>query len=246
MSSPSDRIIVALDSPTIPEAIKIATSIGKDVGALKVGLEILTSEGAPNVVKALSSWEKIFFDGKFKDIPNTVAGASRAATRLGVWMFNVHCLGGVAMMSAAVRAAEDEAKKLNTNRPLVVGVTILTSIDVKALNEIGFEHIRDGDELKRLVVRLALLAKQAGLDGVVASPQEIVNIREACGSDFLIVTPGVRPLWAAAGDQKRVMTPGEAVKAGADYLVIGRPITNPPPEIGTPAQAVKKILEEIS
>ena len=95
-------------------------------------------------------------------------------------------------------------------------------------------------------MRLALLAKQAGLDGVVASPQEIVNIREACGSDFLIVTPGVRPLWAAAGDQKRVMTPGEAVKAGADYLVIGRPITNPPPEIGTPAQAVKKILEEIS
>ena len=240
---PQDRIIVALDAPLLDGACNIASVLKGSVGAFKVGLEILTSEGAPRVVKALSPHGRLFFDGKFKDIPNTVAGAARAATRLDVWMFNVHCLGGVTMMSAAVKSADEEAEKLDRKRPLVIGVTVLTSIDAKALNEIGFEHVRDGG--KKLVVRLALLAKQAGLDGVVASPQEITAIKEACGGDFLVVTPGVRPLWASNDDQKRVMTPGEAVKAGADYLVIGRPITNPPKEIGTPADAVKKIIGEL-
>ena len=245
MPSNKDKIIVALDAPTIAAASQISDTLKDSVGALKVGMELLNSAGAPQAVEALSPKGKIYFDAKFKDIPNTVAGAARAVTRMNVWMFNVHCLGGVSMMSAAVKAADEEAAKLGKKRPLVIGVTVLTSIDAKALNEIGFEHVRDASELKKLVVRLASLAKQAGLDGVVASPHEISEIREACGNDFLIVTPGVRPAWAAMGDQKRVMTPGEAVKAGADYLVIGRPITNPPKEIGTPADAVKRILEEI-
>lgn len=246
MPTGKDKIIVALDAPTIKAASEIADTLKGSVGALKVGMEILNSEGAPQVVNALSSKGRIFFDAKFKDIPNTVAGAARAVTRMNVWMFNVHCLGGIAMMSAAVKAADDEAARLGKKRPLVTGVTVLTSIDAKALNEIGFEHVRDSVELRKLVVRLALLAKQAGLDGVVASPWEITAIREACGSDFMIITPGVRPVWAAACDQKRVMTPGEAIRAGADYLVIGRPLTDPPKEIGTPAEAAKRILEEIS
>jgi orotidine-5'-phosphate decarboxylase len=243
---PHERIIVALDAPNIDDAKKTASSLKNSVGALKVGLELLSSEGAPQVLKALAGYGRIFFDGKFKDIPNTVAGAARAATRLKSWMFNVHTLGGVQMMAAAREAAETESKRLGINKPLVIGVTILTSLDVKALNEVGFDHVRDSEELKKLVVKLSLLAKQAGLDGVVASPQEIKNIREACGSNFLIVTPGVRPQWASKGDQKRVMTPHEACDAGADYLVIGRPITNPPAEIGSPVDAIKKIVEEIS
>lgn len=242
---PHERIIVALDASTIDDAKKIASSLKNSVDALKVGLELLSSEGAPQVLNALSGYGKIFFDGKFKDIPNTVAGAAKAATRLNSWMFNVHTLGGVQMMTAAREAAESESKRLGIKKPLITGVTILTSLDVKALNEVGFDHVRDSDELKKLVTKLSLLAKQAGLDGVVASPQEIKNIREACGKDFLIVTPGVRPLWAAKGDQKRIMTPREAVDAGADYLVIGRPITSPPPEVGSPVDAVKKIIEEL-
>lgn len=246
MSKQKSKIIVALDSPTLEAAIKAASQLKDRVGAIKVGLELITSEGAPNVVRALSKFGDVFFDGKFKDIPNTVAGAARAVTRLSPWMFNVHCLGGVAMMAAARQATEEEAANCGLKRPLVIGVTILTSIDAKALNEIGFEHVRDADELKKLVVRLSLLAKQAGLDGVVASPQEIENIRAACGNDFLIVTPGVRPVWAAKGDQRRVTTPREAIEAGADYIVIGRPITDPPKEIGTPLDAIKLIEKEIS
>lgn len=240
-----DRIIVALDKPTIAGAKELAARLNGHVGGFKVGLELLTSEGAPLVVKSLSPFGKIFFDGKFKDIPNTVAGAVKAAVGIPIWMLNVHCLGGVTMMAAAAESAREEALKLGKKKPLVIGVTILTSCDAKALNEIGFEHVRDGDELKKLVARLSLLAKQAGLDGVVASPQEIENIRNACGCDFVIVTPGVRPAWASSGDQKRVMTPLEALNAGADYIVIGRPITDPPKEIGTPLDAVERIIEEL-
>lgn len=243
--NPKDKIIVALDAPTLADAEKIAGSVGSKIGALKVGLELLTAEGAPKVVSALAKYGRIFFDAKFKDIPNTVAGAARSATRLGVWMFNVHCMGGLEMMKAAKLASIKEAKRLNIAPPLVIGVTILTSLDVKALNEIGLQDMKNADDLKKQVVRLALLAKNAGLDGVVASPQEIKDIRAACGKDFLIVTPGVRPTWAAKGDQKRVTTPREAIENGADYLVIGRPITNPPKEVGSPADAVERILGEL-
>lgn len=239
-----NKIIVALDVGTISESNRIADCVGGNVAALKVGLELITSEGAPNVVSKLSNKGKLFFDCKFKDIPNTVAGASRAVARLGVWMFNVHCLGGSEMMKAARKASEEEAQKVGKPRPLLIGVTVLTSMDINALKEIGYE-IKSDDDIKNLVVRLAVLAKDSGLDGVVASPKEISVIRKACGKDFIIVTPGVRPEWAGKNDQKRIMTPKEAVDNGADYVVIGRPITNPPTEIGTPANAIEKIMEEI-
>ncbi len=240
-----DKIIVALDSSDLGETAVLAEKIGPKVGALKIGMEIMNSAGAPQVVGAIAPHGRIFFDAKFKDIPNTVAGAARAVARLGVWMFNVHALGGVAMMAAAKKASVEEAQKAGKKEPLAIGVTVLTSIDAKALNEVGFEHVRDASELRNLVVRLSVLAKQAGLDGVVASPHEISAIREACGSDFLIVTPGVRPAWAAEGDQKRIMTPREAVDLGADYLVIGRPITKPPASVGSSLDAIEKIVNEI-
>lgn len=245
MNSLKDKIIVALDVNNIKDAKKMACEVGPHVGAIKVGLEIMNSCGAPQVVNALkSAGANIFFDGKFKDIPNTVAGAVKAATKMGVWMMNVHATGGLAMMRAAKASAEQAAKEAGVSCPLLIAVTILTSLDVSAMQEIGL-GIKSEDDLQQEVVRLARLTKLAGLDGVVASPKEIEAIRNACGPDFKIVTPGIRPKWAATGDQKRIMTPREAVKKGADYLVIGRPITRPPAEIGSPANAAKKIVEEL-
>lgn len=254
-----EKIIVALDVPTLRQALELVGQLKDLVGCFKVGSELLTAEGSSNVVNVITAkGGRIFYDGKFMDIPNTVAGAARAVTRLGVKMFNVHCLGGVEMMKAARKAVDDETQKLLQEpgvpqKPLILGVTILTSLDYyNDLEKMGFWEKKisledtDKDRLTRIVVRLALLAKDSGLDGVIASPKEIGVIREACGKDFLIVTPGVRPEWAAAGDQKRVMTPAEAIKAGADYLVIGRPITKPPQEIGGPVEAAKRIAEEIA
>jgi len=252
-----DRIIVALDVDSIEKAIALVKELVPHVGYFKVGLELLTSEGAPKVVQAIKeAGGKIFYDGKFKDIPNTVAGAVRAAVRLGVDMLNVHCLGGSEMMKTTKKVAVEEAKSRNVTRPLLLGVTVLTSLDYEDLAEMGiFEKLNIADpkeaaeikekRIKQLVQNLAYLAQEAGLDGVIASPKEIQAIREYCQPEFLIVTPGVRPEWATKGDQKRVMTPYEAILAGADYLVIGRPITQPPPEIGTPVEAAKKIAEEI-
>lgn len=262
---PHERIIVALDVPTLAEATPLAQRLRPDIGLFKVGLELLTAEGAPRVVSALREvFVDIFYDGKFNDIPNTVAGAIRAATALNVQMVNVHCLGGRAMMQAAVTAAQkavEDGATLCVRRPIILGVTVLTSLSDTDLETLGiaprptddagdfaFELCPDDGHPKvRMLVRtLARLAQQCGLDGVIASPQEIRLIREACGPDFLIVTPGVRPAWAAAQDQKRVMTPGEAISAGADYLVIGRPILKPPPEIGSPVDAAKRIADEIA
>jgi orotidine-5'-phosphate decarboxylase len=253
-----ERIIVALDVDSLDKAKILVESLAPHVGCFKVGLELLTAVGAPQVVEFVHSLGgQVFYDGKFMDIPNTVAGASQAVTKLGVDMFNVHCLGGRAMMEAA-RKVVDEAVTSWPAKPFILGVTILTSLDYPALVEMGiFDelNIADPDECKdiqrdrmeSLIIRhLAWLAKESRLDGVISSPQEIVPIREYLGNDFMIVTPGVRPAWAAANDQKRVMTPGEAIKAGADFLVIGRPITKPPVEIGTPADAAQKIAEEIA
>ena len=239
---PQERIIIALDASSIEEAASLADEIGP-VGALKVGLELITSCGAPQVVKEISKRGRIFFDAKFKDIPNTVLGAARAAVRMGVWMFNVHALGGLEMMRSARAGAEEEAKKLNAPKPLIIAVTVLTSLDKDSLGEIGFGSIKTADEIKGLAVRLALLAKKAGLDGVVASPDEIEPIKKACGEDFLVVAPGVRPKWAASNDQKRITTPAEAINRGADFIVIGRPVTRPP--TGGPKSALERILEEI-
>ena len=216
------KIILPLDVDTADKAIALVELLKDDVGAFKVGLELVNAAGLGvfDAVRAAGG-KRIFYDSKFHDIPNTVAGASRAAARLGVWMFNVHCSGGVAMMKAAKGAAVEESARLGVEPPLVIGVTVLTSIDQQVLSD----EMRVSGTVADQVVHLAKLAKEAGLDGVVASPHEIELIRAACGPGFLIVTPGVRPAGADIGDQKRVMTPKEAVDKSADYLVIGRPIT---------------------
>lgn len=216
-----DKIIVPLDVDSAEKAANLVTLLADEVGAFKVGLELINSAGLGvfELVRRVGA-KRIFYDCKFHDIPNTVAGASRAAARLGVWMFNVHCAGGSAMMKAAKDAVVEESAKLGKPRPLVIGVTVLTSIDQRILGE----EMRVPGTVADQVVHLARLAQKAGLDGVVASPHEIEPIRDACGEGFLIVTPGVRPVGAEVGDQKRVMTPSEAVSKGADYLVIGRPI----------------------
>lgn len=233
-----DRIIVALDVDTEEKAIKLVEKLAGEVGAFKVGLELFNVAG-PGIFDKLKAAgaENIFYDAKFHDIPNTVAGAVRAATRLSLWMLNVHCTGGKEMMKAAAQAAKDEASKLGIDPPKLIGVTVLTSIDPMILTD----ELRVASGLIDLVVHLAKLAKSSGLDGVVASPNEVQYIREACGPDFLIVTPGVRPAGTDIGDQKRVMTPAEASRAGASYLVIGRPITRADDSI----QAARAIAAEL-
>jgi orotidine-5'-phosphate decarboxylase len=217
-----ERIIVALDVDTEEKAIDLVKQLSGEVGAFKVGLELFNVAG-PRIFDKLKSAgaDKIFYDAKFHDIPNTVASAVHAATRHGIWMVNVHTTGGKAMMKAAAEAAKHEAAELGIEPPKVIGVTILTSISTMMLSE----ELRIASGLVSHVVHLSKMAKSAGLDGVVASPNETQFIRDACGPDFLIVTPGVRPAGADVGDQKRVMTPAQAAKAGASYLVIGRPIT---------------------
>ncbi len=248
----NERIIVALDVSDLSEADRLVSLLKSYVGFFKVGLRLIISQGAPKVVEAIKkAGGRIFLDGKFLDIPNTVAGAAEAAADLGVEMFNVHCWGSKKMMFDARVAA-----RIGSTKPIILGVTLLTSLNYEDLVELGImqeldisdpgELIKTRQELtENFVASLAFLAQQSGLDGVVASPQEIQAIRHCCESEFLIVTPGVRPAWAAANDQKRVMTPAEAIKAGADYLVIGRPIIEPPKEIGGPVAAVKKIIAEI-
>lgn len=270
-----DRIIVALDVDSVGKATALVKELVLHVGFFKFGLEFINSilaslivpkdvvEAQTNLAQVRRLFQllagKIFWDGKFNDIPNTVGGASAPVTKMDVKMFNVHCLGGLAMMKAAKEAVEKVVASSGTMmvRPIILGVTLLTSlnygdlVEMRLCEEINFADPQESAAVKReriekLVQNLAWLAQESGLDGVVASPQEIKAIRDYCQPDFLVITPGVRPLWAVAGDQKRVMTPGEAIKAGADYLVIGRPITQPPKEIGNPVEAVKRIAEEIN
>lgn len=226
-----EKLIVALDVSTLKEAESLVKTLSRHVNIFKIGKELFTAAGPEAVRMVQSHGAKVFLDLKFHDIPNTVASAVQAAARLGVFMVNVHCLGGTAMM----RKAAEAVKGLSKNSPLLLGVTILTSMAEKDLKQAGIHK-----KLKDEVCLLAKLAKKSGLDGVVASPQEIQLIRKACGKDFLIVTPGVRPSWAALGDQKRVMTPREALEAGADFIVVGRPIT----KHADPADAARRILNE--
>ncbi len=237
-----NKIILALDVDTEKEAISLVKQLRGHVGIFKIGLELLNSVGFNVVREVMRLGGQVFLDGKFNDIPNTVAAASRAVTRLGVSMFNLHTMGGLEMMTSAVKAVEEESFKLGTKRPLILGVTILTSIDQVTLNG----QLRISGDVETQVTHLARLADQAGADGVIASPHEIEAIRKNTSSRMLIVTPGVRPSWAQVQDQKRVMTPNEAILKGATYLVIGRPITKPPPEIGTPVGAAELIVEEIA
>ncbi len=209
------RVIVALDYPTLSEALVFAARVKPEQCRLKVGFELFTSAG-PAVVEALRMRGfDVFLDLKYHDIPNTVANACAAAARLGVWMVNVHTLGGRDMLHAA-RTAIDSG----VQRPLLIGVTLLTSHSAQDLAAIGLPP-----DPAAQAARLAGLAKEAGLDGVVCSAREAAELRNAHGANFCLVTPGIRPAGTASGDQQRVMTPADAVRAGAHYLVIGRPIT---------------------
>lgn len=232
----NDKIIVALDVDKSDKAFEWVQRLKNDVGYFKVGKQLFTSAGPEVVRKIKNDGAGLFLDLKFHDIPNTVAAASIEAVRLGVDMFNVHALGGYEMMARSAGAVKDEAERLGRKKPLFIAVTVLTSMSDGCLQEAGI-LTPAADEVRRL----ALLAKRAGMDGVVASPREIKLIKKACGDDFIVVTPGVRTSLSSSDDQVRVMTPGEAVKAGADYLVIGRPIT----KAEDPVAAVKAISEDM-
>ena len=226
------RIIVALDYPDAGRALGAAERLDKDLCRVKVGKELFTRAGPALVERLVGRGFDVFLDLKFHDIPNTVAAACTAAAELGVWMVNVHAQGGRRMLGAA-----RECMERFTPRPRLIAVTVLTSLDDGDLREIGFQ---DGTE--RLVERLAALSADAGLDGVVCSPREAASLRRRHGDGFLLVTPGIRPGGSAQDDQQRVMTPGEAVRNGADYLVIGRPITG----ASDPVAALRAIQAEIA
>jgi orotidine-5'-phosphate decarboxylase len=217
-----DQLLVALDVDSGARALQLADQLRGVAGGFKIGKRLFTLEG-PSIVRALvERGDRVFLDLKFHDIPNTVAQAVAAATSLGVWMVNVHASGGRKMMREAAAAARETAEREGRPKPLVIGVTVLTSMDAESLQEVGVTV-----PLMEQVVNLARLAKDAGLDGVVASPQETRLIRDACGADFAIVTPGIRGGGAAVSgkdDQARTMTAGEAIAAGATYIVVGRPI----------------------
>jgi len=230
-----DQLLVALDVDTAAAACDLAERLRGVAGGFKIGNRLFTSHG-PRIVEELSArGDRVFLDLKFHDIPHTVAGAVAAATRLGAWMINVHAAGGSAMMKAARDAADAEAARLSRPAPLLIAVTMLTSLSEAMMTEIGI-----GGRVADQVARLAALAQSAGLDGVVASPQEIALIRQRCGSAFAIVTPGIRGAGDAAGDQSRTMSAAQALAAGSTYLVVGRPII----AADDPRAAAERIVAE--
>jgi orotidine-5'-phosphate decarboxylase len=231
-ASPADRLIVALDVSSIAEAQRIVGAVGDSATTYKVGKQLFVAEGPRAVRDLISSGRKVFLDLKFHDIPNTVSGAVNTAAELGVSMLTVHASGGTKMLQAAAEAAAASKAK-----PLVLAVTVLTSMGQEDLAEIGVS----GRPLDQ-VLRLASLARTAGCGGVVASPEEVAGLRRELGEGFAIVTPGVRPAGAAKGDQMRIATPAQAIKAGATYLVVGRPIT----EAADMGKAAKEIVAEIA
>lgn len=231
-----DKLIVALDYSAKEPVEKLVTSLADSVSYYKVGMELYYSVGE-SVIHYLKEHNKnVFLDLKLYDIPNTVAKGLSALTRLGADMMNVHASGGSLMMQKAAEAVTEEATRLGIVRPKVIAVTILTSMSQEQWGEMGHTN-----EIRDQVVRLALLAKESGMDGVVASPQEASAIRSVCGDDFLIVTPGVRPVGAAVNDQSRIATPASALRQGSTHLVVGRPIT----EAADGQAAAKAIIEEM-
>jgi orotidine-5'-phosphate decarboxylase len=233
-----DQLLVALDVESGARALQLAERLNGLVGGVKIGSRLFTLEGPGLVKRITDTGLRVFLDLKFHDIPNTVAQAVEAATLTGAWMINVHASGGVPMMEAAAKAAADTARMARRPKPLVIGVTVLTSMDEPTLHAVGVSR-----PLMEHVVELARMAQRAGLDGVVASPLETREIRDTCGGDFAVVTPGIRG--AAAGgdknDQARTMGPGEAIQAGSTYLVVGRPIIAAP----DPRAAAEAISAEV-
>jgi orotidine-5'-phosphate decarboxylase len=237
IKSPHEYIFIPLDTPDIGQALEIVNSLKGLIGGVKIGKEFFTALGPAGVKKIKAVGSPIFIDLKFHDIPNTVAGAVRSAIHLEPIILNVHAQGGRSMLIAARDAAAEESSKTGILPPLLLGVTVLTSIGDRDLQELGVNGI-----VMDQVKRLAALCQEAGLDGVVCSAREISALRIICGSEFKLLTPGIRPAWTTNDDQKRVVTPGEAIKNGADYLVIGRPIYG----ANDPVSAAKKIIAEIA
>jgi orotidine-5'-phosphate decarboxylase len=235
---PKERIILALDVSDYNEAVDMVSNFKDHIEIFKVGSELFTSAG-PKIIETIHSMgKKVFLDLKFHDIPNTVIKSSLAVAKQGIFMFNVHTMGGYEMMHAAAKALSEFALDNNSVRPKLIGVTILTSIDQTALkDDLGVE-LRMSAQVKHL----ATMAERAGMDGVVASAEDAEMIRAQTGKGFLIVTPGIRPSWVETDDQKRTLTPKKALQMGADYLVIGRAITSQP----APLEALKRIESEIA
>jgi orotidine-5'-phosphate decarboxylase len=231
--APAQRIIAALDVATVEEARDLSSSLRSQVGLVKVGLELFVARGAQAVRAVQEDGHAVFLDLKLHDIPNTVEGAARSASRLGVQMLTVHAGGGRAMIAAAKKGLRAEGSQ---QAPLLLAVTVLTSLGQNDLSDQGVP-----ETVEEHVIRLARLAIEAGADGLVCSPLEVKSLRAALGPDPILVVPGIRPTGAALHDQTRAATPGDAVRAGADYLVIGRPLR----EGGDPASAARRIAEEI-
>ncbi len=241
--SAREKLIVALDVATAEEARRAVPSLREHVGMFKINVQLFTAAGPAVVREIVASGARVFLDLKYHDIPNTVANACREAVRLGVSIFNIHAAGGSEMLRRAAEATTDEAARLGVIKPHLIAVTVLTSADATTLAEIGVNtHGNAAQSVETQVTKLAQLAAACGLDGVVASPHEIAPIRAAVARpDFLLVTPGVRPAGVSHDDQRRVMSPAEAIRAGADYLVVGRAIL----KAHDPSRAAREIVEEM-
>lgn len=237
MTLKHNPVFVALDTTEGAAAADLAERLRGSIGGIKLGLEYFCANGPAGIRRVAACGLPVFLDLKLHDIPNTVAGAVRAIAPLAPFCTTLHAAGGLAMLRAAREAAEDAAAKLGVARPLLLAVTVLTSLDGEALAATGVSGA-----LADQVRRLAALAQEAGTDGVVCSPHEAAALRAQCGADFKLMVPGIRPAWAAADDQKRILTPAEAMTAGADYLVIGRPIT----AAADPAAAARRIADELA
>lgn len=232
----SEKLIVALDYPYENEARSLVEELSDAVTYYKVGLELFLNTRGSIIDYLKHKNKKVFLDLKFHDIPNTVAQAAAWAASFGVDIFSVHASGGSEMMKLSIESMHEVCSKMGIRLPKMIGVTILTSFDEKGIARVGYK-----DDIATTALNLARLCQASGLPGVVCSPHEAINIKEHCGQEFLTVCPGIRPIWAAKGDQKRITTPADAIKIGVDYMVVGRPIT----KAENPKEAALKIVEEI-